>query len=140
MLQFSIALEFNYQVRVSCAPLVSAADLGRFSIRWVQRYSTRTSTWVRVHHNCWSQSPFISKVTGATEVFDYHSPVVVDDIVQAVNRRRKPFHSAVDAISLPSSPEGSIQVLQKAANSDRDLAIVLSWPESIPKPEGLCSR
>lgn len=82
---------------------------------------------------------------GASEVFDYHSPTVVDDLLAAARKAGKPVAYAVDAISETSTLQASADVIHKSLSSSSStdstkggkLAIVLGWPESLPKPDGV---
>jgi NADPH:quinone reductase-like Zn-dependent oxidoreductase len=75
------------------------------------------------------------KSLGATAVFDYHLPTVVDDIVAAAEKAGKPIKYAVDAVSLPASLEPSVKALEKSGGGK--LGIVLGWPTDRPKPKGV---
>ena len=77
------------------------------------------------------------KSLGANDVFDYHSPSVVDDVVSAAKKAGKPVAYAVDAVSLPASLQPSVEVLEKSGGKGSKLAIVLGWPDAVPKPDGV---
>lgn len=68
------------------------------------------------------------KSLGATEVFDYSSPSVVDDIVKAIPKNE--FAGVYDAISLPESYKVVLPVLEKLGGGK--LATVLPPPEEKP--------
>lgn len=77
------------------------------------------------------------KSLGATAVFDYHSPSVVDDIAAAVKKTGRKLAHALDAISLPDSIQGTVGVLQKAGEKGSKIGLVLGWPVDLPKPDGV---
>ncbi|KAL1847665.1 hypothetical protein VTK73DRAFT_10300 [Phialemonium thermophilum] len=71
---------------------------------------------------------------GATAVVDYHSPTVVEDLAAAVAQTGKPLVHVYDAISEASSLKPIVALLDKAGAKDAKLAVVLPWPEAVPKP------
>ncbi|KAH8820724.1 chaperonin 10-like protein [Xylogone sp. PMI_703] len=77
------------------------------------------------------------KSLGATDVFDYHSPSVVEDIVGASNKAGKPIHYAVDIIAELPSLGATAEILLKSGGSGSKLAHLLPWPQNEPKPNGL---
>ncbi len=74
---------------------------------------------------------------GATAVVDYHSPSAVADLIAAAKKAGKPIRYAVDAISEADSLQPTVDVLEKTGEGKAKLAIVLGWPPSVPKPQGV---
>jgi len=72
------------------------------------------------------------KSLGASEVFDYNSPSVVDDILSAIKASGKEFAGIYDSISEPASTTPSIEILQKAGGAKK-IGTVLPPPENLPE-------
>ncbi|KAK5011058.1 hypothetical protein LTR28_006023 [Elasticomyces elasticus] len=74
------------------------------------------------------------KSMGASEVFDYNSGSVVDDIVSAVGDKSK-FAGIYDAISLPTSYKACYAIGSKLGGCT--IATVLPPPEDVQKPDNV---
>ncbi|KAG0649650.1 Dehydrogenase azaJ [Hyphodiscus hymeniophilus] len=77
------------------------------------------------------------KTLGASQLFDYHSPTIVDDIVSAAKAVGKPISYAFDAVSEPGTLQPAAEVLIKSGGKDPKLSHVLPWPETVPEVKGL---
>lgn len=77
------------------------------------------------------------KTLGATEVFDYHSATVVDDLVDAAKKVGKPITVGIDVNSEKESLKATAEVLTKSGGKGSKLAHYLGWPEDLSKPEDL---
>ncbi len=49
------------------------------------------------------------KSLGASEVFDYHTSTVVDDLLEAAKKAGKPIRLAVDAVSETATLQASVE-------------------------------
>lgn len=74
---------------------------------------------------------------GATELFDYRSPTVVDAIIDAAKRAEQPISYALDVISEAKTLKATAEVLLGSEGRGGKLAYVLPWPESDTKPDGV---
>ena len=74
------------------------------------------------------------KSLGAEEVFDYHSPTVVADIIAAA---QTPIVLAFDAVSNPVTLASIGKILVASGGQGGKLAHMLPWEESWVKPEGV---
>lgn len=79
------------------------------------------------------------KQLGATAVFDYRSPSVVDDIVAAAKSDGQPITYAIDAIGDGPTFGQAAKVLATSGGEGARLATMLPWPESEVLPEGVAS-
>jgi NADPH:quinone reductase-like Zn-dependent oxidoreductase len=77
------------------------------------------------------------KGLGATEVFDYHSPSIVEDLVSAAKHAGKPIAYAVDCVSEVETLKPALEVLEQSGGKGSKLAFLALWPENQVKPEGL---
>ena len=75
--------------------------------------------------------------TGASEVFDYHSPTVVEDIVAAAKRAGKTISYAVDSISVAETIAPVMKVLAQGPPRTRKLAYTALWPQDEPQINGI---
>lgn len=76
------------------------------------------------------------KTCGATEVFDYKSSSVVDDLVKAVESAGGEFAGVYDTISLPASYEHTVPVIEKLGGGK--LVCVLPGPKDAPSNVQTC--
>jgi NADPH:quinone reductase-like Zn-dependent oxidoreductase len=76
------------------------------------------------------------KSLGAFEVFDYHSPTVVTDIITAAKSAGTPIKFAFDSIAEGETSKLSADVV-KGSGGGGKLVLVLAWNERFPKPEGV---
>lgn len=77
------------------------------------------------------------KSLGATAVFDYHSPTVVEEVIDAATRAGKPISLALDAISEASTLKSTAEILSGFGKKDGTLAHVLPLAEDFIKPDGI---
>ncbi|KAH8811133.1 chaperonin 10-like protein [Xylogone sp. PMI_703] len=80
---------------------------------------------------------------GASELVDYHSPSVVDDIIAAAKRVGSPITHAVDTISEGSTFQSVTEVLLRSAEQGQEtpkVAHLLPLPETVPKPDGITAE
>ncbi|GAD91887.1 oxidoreductase, zinc-binding dehydrogenase family protein [Paecilomyces variotii No. 5] len=70
------------------------------------------------------------KRLGASEVFDYNSPTVVQDLVDALSS--KSFAGALDAVNSGGAIQASTEVLSKL-NGSKSLATVSVIPDGLPE-------
>jgi NADPH:quinone reductase-like Zn-dependent oxidoreductase len=77
------------------------------------------------------------KGLGATAVFVYHSPSIVEDLVGAAKRAEKPIAYAVDCVSEAETLKPALEVLEQSGGKGSKLAFLALWPENLVKPEGL---
>jgi hypothetical protein len=71
---------------------------------------------------------------GATQVFDYHSPKVVSEILSAAQEAGITITKVFDAISEKGSLELASNVLAGGKNGGGDMTTVLDWPTETPQP------
>jgi len=76
------------------------------------------------------------KSLGAAEVFDYHDPNVVSNILASAKKSDMVITKGFDAISENGSMKFAADVLFRGGEGGV-LAIVLPWPTDDPKPEGV---
>jgi NADPH:quinone reductase-like Zn-dependent oxidoreductase len=68
---------------------------------------------------------------GATAVFDYHEPTIIDDLVTALNG--KTLKGAFDAVGLPETTVPLAKVLLQATEGTKKLVSVLGPPADLPE-------
>lgn len=72
-----------------------------------------------------------SKSCGAVEVFDYHDPSFVQQVVEAVGRSGQDFVGIFDAIATPETYANDLAILAKLGGGH--LACVHPPPENVPE-------
>ncbi|KAF7890121.1 uncharacterized protein EAF02_002536 [Botrytis sinoallii] len=77
------------------------------------------------------------KSLGATTLFDYSSPTVVKDIIDAAKSKGQPICHALDVISEEKTLSAVSKVLSGSGGLGSKLAHVLPWPESVAKPDDI---
>lgn len=71
-----------------------------------------------------------SRKCGAAGVFDYHDPLHVDQVVEAVKRKGHEFVGIFDAISTPDTYKNDLQILEKLGGGH--LACSHPPPQDVP--------
>jgi len=77
------------------------------------------------------------KSLGATAVFDYHSPTVVEAIVNAARSAGQPISLALDTISEAATLKSTAEILAKSGSKGSILAHLLPWVEDVSRPDGI---
>lgn len=79
------------------------------------------------------------KSFGAAAVFDYHSPTVVDEIVNTAQSAGKPINFVLDAISEESTLAPCAEVLKRLGKkgSPLKLAHTIPWAEGLEKSDDI---
>jgi len=79
---------------------------------------------------------------GATEVVDYHSPTVVDELIVAAERAGKNIVYAVDAISTEETLTAVMDTLRRSSKPDTQSIIshTTPWPTNVARPDDIAAR
>lgn len=77
------------------------------------------------------------KSLGATEVFDYHTPTVIEDIISTAKKSTKSILYGIDTISEPQTLKSITEILLKSGGNGAKLAHVLPLPDNHTTPDGL---
>ncbi|KAI4094433.1 MAG: hypothetical protein LQ344_002182 [Seirophora lacunosa] len=72
---------------------------------------------------------------GASHVFDYNDPAVIQNIVSAAQQNKDRIQYAFDAISEGASPGQAAAVLGRLGGGGGKLALTLPFPEGAEKPD-----
>lgn len=77
------------------------------------------------------------KSLGASEVFDYKDPQIESKLVAAAKRANVPITYGFDAVSQGNTFSQVTNVLASSGGQEGKIALVLPWPDEMPKPKGM---
>ncbi|KAH6622460.1 chaperonin 10-like protein [Boeremia exigua] len=77
------------------------------------------------------------KSLGATAVFDYHSPTVIETVINAARSAGQPISLALDTISEAATLRSTAEILSGSGSKESILAHLLPWAEDVSRPDGV---
>ena len=108
-----------------------ASSVGTMAIQLARNLGfTVFATASPIHHD-------YLKGLGASELFDYRSHTVCEDIVTAASKAGVSISYGFDCVTEGTTAQQSAEILLASGGKGSKLCLVLPWPEKYAKPEGL---